>query len=82
MLQLNRVRKPEGEALKPRKDNKNPTQRGKIPLFPGKDSANEKPLTLCLLWLSQLSVPSIKAFSFPVCSWATDSKLKFSADPK
>ena len=46
MLPLNRVRKPEGEALKPLKDNKNPTRRGKIPLFPGKDSANEKPLTV------------------------------------
>ena len=33
MLQLNIVRKPEGEALKPHNDNKSPAGRGKMPLL-------------------------------------------------
>ena len=47
--QLNRVGRPEGRALMPCDDSIAQQEKERLLSFPGKDSANEKPWTLCLL---------------------------------
>lgn len=76
-------------------ENRAQWEEGSLLLFPGKNSANEKPWILCLLEPSQLSFTSVKESSFPFhvrISMSTpcekgliilaDPKLQFSANPE
>ena len=80
--QLNRDGRPEREALMPFDKNRAQQEKERILFFPGKDSANEKPWTLCFLQPSQLPFsPSIKVFSFP-CPEGICMQFIMIADPK
>ena len=63
--QISRVRRPEGGAPTPCHDSKAQGEEERH-CFPGKDSANEKPWTLCLLQPSQLPFPLFKGILLPL----------------
>ena len=86
--QLNRVGRPEGEAVTPYDDSR-AQWKGERLFFPGKDSANGKSWTLCFLSPPNSLSSSMKGCSFHcslgTCTWLTmvaDLGLQFSADPK
>ena len=63
---MNRVGRSEGESLTPYKNSGAQQEEERVLFFPGKNSANEKPWTLCLLSnILQLFFISVEAFSFP-----------------
>ena len=57
---MNRVGRSEGESLTPYKNSRAQQEEERVLFFPGKDSANEKPWTLCLL-------SNILQLSFHLC---------------
>lgn len=69
-LQLNRVGRPERGALVPFEDSRAQQEEERLPLLPGKDSANEKPQRDSAYYNPPNSpFPSMQVFSCPLLWW-------------
>ena len=83
---MNRVGRSEGESLTPYKNSRAQQEEERVLFFPGKDSDNEKPWTLCLLSnILQLSFHLCKSILLPLpCgrTWLYTPKMQFSAGPE
>ena len=92
--QSSKIKRPEGVALI-LDENRAQREEGRLLLFPGKKSANEKTWILCLLEPSQLPLYLCKKAILPfpcenfhmtpcakVLITVADPKLQFSADPE
>ena len=86
-LQLNRVERPEGGALKPCDNSRAQQEKERFYFFPGKDSAKKSHGLFFYYSLPPSFFSLKKEVPFPLgtCTWLTmgaDTELQFSADPE